>query len=73
MMFRRTSGARDTGAAETVEFFEAEKLLLRQKGHVFRHAIDAAKIAAIRHRNADIDDLAPKRIDKSRGLGRSLL
>ena len=42
---------------------------LGQKIHVLRHAIDAAEIAAVRHRHAHIGDRAAERIDQRR-LGR---
>ena len=65
MMFVRTSGsppvmpelahaACDEGRAEPVELLEREQVLLRQEGHVFRHAIDAAEVAAVGDRNAQI-------------------
>ena len=59
----------DEGRAKAVELFQGQHVPLRQKIHVFRHAIDAAHVAAIRHRNADIGDHAPKRIDERRRTG----
>ena len=78
MMPRRTSGsppvsrslrtpARDEGAAQAVELFEREQVGLGQERHVLRHAIDAAEIAAVGHRDAQIGDRAPERIDEGRG------
>ena len=55
--------ARDEGAAQPVELFEREQVGLGQKGHVLRHAIDAAKIATVGHRDAQIGDRAPERVD----------
>ncbi len=40
------------GGAQPVELLEAEDFRLRQKSHVFGHAIDAAEVAAVRHRDA---------------------
>src|SRR5215211_3154298 len=39
-----------------VEFFERQYVLLRQETHVFCHAVDAAEIATVRHRYAQIAD-----------------
>ena len=50
--------ARDEGAAQAVEFLEREQVGLRQERHVLRHAVDAAEIAAVGHRDAQIGDLA---------------
>ena len=56
--------ARDEYAAEAVEFFQGEQVGLRQKRHVFRHAVDAAEVAAVCHRDAQIADLAAERVDE---------
>jgi hypothetical protein len=66
MMFLRTSGSPpvrrsrhallDKNGAQPVELLQREKILLGQEGHVFRHAIGAAEIAAVGHRNAQIVD-----------------
>ena len=40
-----------------------EQIGLRQERHVLRHAIDAAEVAAVGHRNAQIRDRAPERVD----------
>jgi hypothetical protein len=56
--------ARDEGAAQPVEFLECEQVRLGQEVHVLGHAVDAAEIAAIRHRHAQIGDRARKRIDQ---------
>ena len=53
----------DEGAAHPVELLEGQQLRLRQKVHLFRHAIDAAEVAAVGHRYAQIGDGASKRID----------
>ena len=81
MMLRRTSGSppvrrsfrtpRPTKALHTRSSSSSVKRsCLRQEGHVLRHAIDAAEIAAVRHRNPEIGDSAPKRIDKLLALHR---
>jgi len=63
MMPRRTSGSPpvsrelahalgDEGRAQPVELFERQQVGLGQEGHVLRHAVDAAEIAAVGHRHA---------------------
>ena len=61
--------ARDKGRAQAVELLEREHLGFRQKRHVFRHAIDAAEIAAVGHRDAQIGDRAAERVDQFRTSG----
>ena len=63
--------ARDKGAAQPIEFFKREQVGLGQERHVLRHAIDAAKIAAVRHRHAQIGDRPPEGVDQ-RSVGFSL-
>ena len=81
MMSRRTRGsppvmrslrtpALDEHRADAVELLERQKVALRQEGHVLGHAIDAAEIAAVRHRDAQIGDRPPERVDERRGRGR---
>ena len=60
--------ARDERAAQPVELFEREQVLLRQERHVLRHAVDAAEIAAVGHRDAQIGDRPLERIDQRRRL-----
>src|SRR5262249_37681385 len=55
---------RNEGAAQPVEFFERQQVGLGQECHVLRHAIDAAKIATIGHRDAQISDRASERVDQ---------
>ena len=55
---------RHEGAAQPVELLEAEQVGLGQERHVLRHAIDAAEIAAVGHRDAQIGDGARERIDQ---------
>ena len=43
-----------------------QDLGLGQEGHVFGHAIDAAEVAAIRHRDAQIGDMPAEWIDHLR-------
>ena len=77
MMLRRTSGSppvrrslldalADEGAAQPVELLERQDLGLGQEGHVLRHAIDAAEVAAVRHRDAQIGDMPAEGIDHLR-------
>lgn len=54
--------ARYEDGTEPVEFFERQKVLLRQEGHVFGHAIGAAEIAAVGDGNAQIGDGAAERV-----------
>ena len=81
-MFLRTSGsppvrrsfrtpALDEGRAEPVEFLERQHVLLRQERHVLRHAIDAAEVAAVGHRDAQIGDRPAERVDQ-RGAERGI-
>src|SRR5260370_27875305 len=53
----------DEGAAHAVEFFEGQELGFRQKIHLFRHAIDAAEVAAVGDRYAQVRDGSSKRVD----------
>ena len=48
--------ARDEGAAQPVELLERQQVGLRQERHVLRHAVDAAEVAAVGHRDAQIGD-----------------
>ncbi len=61
--------ARDEGGAQPVELLEREQIAARQELHVFRHAIDAAKIAAVGHRDAHIGNRPPERVDQRRRRG----
>ncbi len=54
--------ARYEDGTEPVEFFERQKVLLRQESHVLGHAICTAKIAAVGHGNAQIGDGAAERV-----------
>ena len=47
----------------------AEHVALRQEVHPLRHAIDAAEIAAIGDRDAQIGDRAAERVEDGRNLG----
>src|SRR5215471_17744648 len=58
--------ARDEGAAQPIEFFEGEQVGLGKKRHVLRHAIDAAKIATIGDRDAQIGDCPAEGVDQGR-------
>ncbi len=52
------------GRAQPIELLEREKIALRQEAHLLIHAVDAAQIAAISHRDAQIGDRAQIRIDE---------
>ena len=56
--------ARNERAAQPVQFLERQQVGLRQERHVFRHAVDAAEIAAVGHRHAQIGDRPLERIDQ---------
>jgi len=58
--------ARDERRAQPVQFLEREQIGLGQKVHVFRHAVDAAEVAAVGHRNAQIGDGTPEGVDQRR-------
>ena len=49
---------------QPVDLLEAQHLGLGQERHRFGHAIDAAEIAAIGNRYAQVGDLTAERIDK---------
>ena len=77
MTLRRTSGSPpvtrslraprpDEGRAKPVELLEREDVALGEEVHVLGHAIDAAKVAAVRHRDAHIGDASAKRVDERR-------
>jgi len=54
----------DEGRAEPVQFLKREELPFRKERHVLRHAVDAAEIAAVGDRDAQIGDGAGEWIDK---------
>ena len=53
----------DEGAAYPVELLKGEQFGFRQKRHLFRHAIDAAEVAAIGDRYAQISDGSSEWVD----------
>ena len=61
--------ARDEGGAQPVELFQRQNIGLGQEGHVLGHAVDAAEIAAVGDRDAQIGDVAAERIDQRRPPG----
>ncbi len=66
--------ARHKGAAQTIQLLKRQQIALGQEIHILRHAIDAAEIAAIRHRDAHIGDGATEGVDQGgRLLGRRWL
>ena len=64
-----SGSARDEGGAQAVELLEREQIPARQKLHVLGHAIDAAEIAAVGHRHAQIGDGPAEGVDERRRLG----
>ena len=56
----------DEGRAQPVEFFQREQIGLGQECHVFRHAIEAAQVAAIGDRYPQIADGPAERIGHRR-------
>ncbi len=59
------------GGAHAVELFQRQNLGFGQEGHVFRHAIDAAKVAPIRDGDAEIADVPAERINHGTRLGQT--
>jgi hypothetical protein len=57
----------DERARQPVQFLQRQDFRLGQKRHVLRHAIDAAEIAAVGHRYAQIGDGTAKGINHDRG------
>src|SRR5262249_2859704 len=53
------------GAAQPIQFFERQQVGLGQDGDVLRHAINAAKIATIGPRDAQVGDRASERVDQA--------
>ncbi len=60
--------ARHEGRAQAVQLLQAENVLLGQEGHVLGHAIDAAEIAAVGHRDAQIGDRPAEAVDERRAF-----
>ena len=58
--------AADEGGGDPVDLLEGQDLPVWQKGHVFRHTVNAAEIATVGHRDPEIGDLAAERIDQLR-------
>src|SRR6185312_13465289 len=55
----------DECTAEAIEFLKTQQIGLWQERHMFRHAVDAAEIASISDRHAQIGDGALERVDQS--------
>ena len=53
----------DEDGAEPVQLFQRQEVLLGQEGHVLGHAVDAAEVAAVGDRDAQIADCAAERVD----------
>src|SRR6476660_1714544 len=64
----------DEHRAEPVKLLEREQVRLRQEGHVLRHAVDAAEVAAVGDRNPDIGHVWGEGVDHrpDRGAGDEL-
>lgn len=48
----------DEDARDALQLLQTEHLLTRQEGHVLGHAVDAAEVAAVGDRHAQVVDLA---------------
>ena len=59
----------DEGRAEPVELLERQQLGLGQELHVLGHAVDAAEVAAVGHRDAQVGDRARERVDQAWHVG----
>ena len=57
----------DEGRTQPVEFLERQQVGLGQEGHVFRHAIEAAQVAAVGDRYPQIADRPAERIGHRTG------
>ena len=79
--FLRTSGSppvsrsfltprRTKARAQPLQLLERQDLGLGQEGHVLGHAIDAAEVAAVRHRDAQVGDVPAERVDHAFNVGR---
>jgi hypothetical protein len=55
--------APDEGRAQSLQLLQRQHLGLGQEGHVLGHAVDAAEVAAIRHRDAQIGDMPAEGVD----------
>jgi len=53
----------DERSTQPLQLLERQQFRLGQKGHVLRHAIDAAEVAAVRHGDAQIGDVPAEWID----------
>ena len=52
------------GRCHPEQFLQAQHLRTGYEGHIFRHAVNTAKVAAISHRQAHVIDLAPEAVDQ---------
>src|SRR5262249_43348437 len=53
----------DESAAHPVELLQGQELSFGKKRHLFRHAIDAAEVAAVGYRYAEVGYRSSKRVD----------
>ena len=63
--FRRAQA--DEGGAEPVQLLQRQQVPLRQEVHVLGHAIDAAQVAAVGDRDAQVGDGTAERVDHGGG------
>ena len=59
----------DEGRAEPVELLQRQELGLGQELHVLRHAVDAAEVATVGDRHAQVGDRARERVDQAWHVG----
>jgi hypothetical protein len=64
--------AGDEGRAQPVEFLQRQNLLLGQERHVLGHAVDAAEVAAVGDRDAQVGDFAAERVDAGQAAGQAM-
>ena len=64
--------ARDEGRAEAVQFLQAQQVAPGQELHLLRHAVDAAKIAAVGHGKSRVVHLTAKTVHQRRGGGSNI-
>ena len=54
----------DEGRSQPVQLFQRQQILARQEGRTLGHAIGAAEVAAVCHRNTQIADLPAKAVSQ---------
>ena len=53
----------DEGTADAFHFFQRQQLRARHELHLFRHAVNAAQIAAVGDRQTDVADVATETVE----------